>query len=175
MHVCVRVCARMCVRAGHERVCVCQCVIVRVTLNLSVCSCARGCVRASAGVRGCAEASMRICGVHACLRECLCAHFCGCVGVYVRVRARARVCPCVLSRARTSVFCVPSATIFACVCGCVRVCRTTVCVRLGGCVGAAVARRRPAVLMARPAAPGGCARVVAVRCDRRSMCTFGGR
>ncbi len=74
-----------------------------------------------------------------CARACACAH----VSVHACVRVRVRVC-----------FAVPSASIFARECVCVRVGRTTVCVRLGG----AVARRGPAVLMARPAAPGGGAR-----------------
>ncbi len=86
------------------------------------------------------------------------------VCVRIGVRAQVRVCARMCVRARVSVHafvCVrlrmcsaaPSASIFARVrvwndCFCVpRVC-------LGGCAGAGAARRGPAVLIARPAAPG---------------------
>ncbi len=97
-----------------------------------------------------------------CLRAWLCAHLCACAGPCVRARARACVCACV------RVCVCECLCVFVCACVCMRACVsvTTVHVCLGGCVGAVAARRGPAVLIARPAALGGRARAVAVRCDR---------
>jgi hypothetical protein len=86
-------------------------------------------------VRGCAAASMRMCGVH--VRVCVRA--CARIGVRAKVRVCARmrlsvhafVCACECGRA------IPSASIFGHVWAVVRVracacvCGTTVCVRLG--------------------------------------------
>jgi hypothetical protein len=134
--MCVRVCLCVCMGAC-TRMCFCVCVraswpvFLRVRARLCMCARLRACVCVLQLVWRC------VCG----LCECL--------------RARAFVC----ARGTCCACAVPSASIFAhvcaCVCVCVRVGRTTVCVRLGG----AVARRGPAVLMTRPAAPGGGARV----------------
>ncbi len=93
----------------------------------------------------------------------------------MRVRLRARVC--VRTRVRTRAFLCMRA--FVCACESVlpfhrqgifvrvrvRVRIDCVCVPRR-CAGAAEARRGPVVLIVRPAAPGGGACAVAVRCDR---------
>ena len=156
-HAHARTHERMCVcaRAGHERVCLRVSESVRVLMRAGLCP--RACVR------GCAAASMRMCGVHARLRACLCAHLRAHAGPCVRARARLCVRSCARASVRVRVcFAGPSAKhLRACVRACVRahMCGTPVRVRLGGC--------KPAVLIARPAAPGGRARAVAVRRDRR--------
>ncbi len=150
-------------------VCVCACgpregefasVLVSACLRIGACAYARGAVPAC--VRGCAAASMRMRGVLARLRARLCAFACARRSVCARACARARlrmrafVCACarVLPVHRQSIFA------HACgrECGRAHMCGTPVRVCLGGRAGAAVARRRPVVLIARPAAPGGGAR-----------------
>ncbi len=143
-----------------------------------MCVCARGCVCASACLLRCVAASMRMCGVHVCLFATYCEHIC--------VRAQVRVCARVCARARARAF----LCLHAFVCACervlpihrqsifanvlrVRVRNDCVCMPRRG-AGAVVARRGPAVLMARPAAPGGraCAPLrfgaIGFRCRARS-------
>jgi hypothetical protein len=110
-----------------------------------------------------------------CVRVCVCVQclcvLCVCLCACAQA-GHERVCACVRSCAGESVFCRSFGRhLPALVCMGVRVrvwndcfCAPRVC--LGGCVAAGAARRRPAVLIARPAAPGrpgvrGC-----VRCDR---------
>jgi hypothetical protein len=140
------------VRAGHESVCGCECVSVRVPLSL--------CVFARAGlsarVRGCAAASMRMC-VFACVfaRICVRAFVCVRRSVCARACACARGCACVRSCGCASVFGRSIGKhLCACVCVRARACAcvrgTTVCARLG----AEWALWGPAVRIARPAAAG---------------------
>ncbi len=154
-------CVRGCVRAGHERVRVRVCDCRRVSQSVRVRVDAGLCAR----VRECARVwRQRPCGCVGFMREFACAlvraFVCARWCVSARACARARVC------------------MQACACGCVlpfhrqassRMCCVCVC-GTTGCVcyaGAVEARRGPAVLIARPAAPNrnrACA--VAVRCDR---------
>jgi hypothetical protein len=163
------------------------------------CLSSRECVRSCA----CACACVRVCEcVCACARVCASPHVCelGCVCVWQRLwwcvgfaSVPLSLCECVrLCRsvrargARVSVHacvCVRACVWFcrsigkrlrACVaCACARVC-VCVCAPRGW-VGAVVARRRPAVLIARPAAPGGRACAVAVWCDRPGYVRVGRR
>ncbi len=98
-----------------------------------------------------------------CVRLSVCARACACgarVSVHACVRVRVRVC-----------FAVPSASIFAQVLR-VHACVWSDCVCAPrGCVDAAFARRRPVVLISRPAA----ARPVAFGAIGRVMCAFGRR
>ncbi len=127
---------------------------VRVPLRLCVCSCARGCLRASVRVRGCAAAWQRPCGC-VCSRAC-CDHLCARAGPCARAHALARVSVHACVRVRVRVWACRAigkhlrASSRMCVreraCACVR--GTTVCARLG----AEWALWGPAVLIARPAA-----------------------
>ena len=120
MCVCARMC--LCARAGRERMCARVCLCPRVSESVRVHNYARGAVPAC--VRGCAAASMRTCGVHACfscgfVRACRSVH----ESVHACVRVRVRAC-----------FAGPSAKhLRACVCACVRahMCGTPVRVRRG--------------------------------------------
>jgi hypothetical protein len=101
------------------------------------------------------EISARACNESVRWRVCSSVCLCSCACV--------RACPCVYARLfeRTEIV-IPS------VCA-ASVCVLRPCVRLGA-VWAVVARRGPAVIIARPAAPG--TRVVAVRCDRPGSRAF---
>jgi hypothetical protein len=144
----VRVCARERLLAC---VCVCLCVFACVCVCLFVCvyvllgpsvARARRCVCVCERARAC----VRVC-ICVCVRASLCVRAC------VRVSLCVRACMCVLSRA--CVFAFLSASISVCVCS-TRACRAT--------VRALVARRGPAVFIARPAtrARPACARCVGV-------------
>jgi hypothetical protein len=156
--VCVRMCVCVCAwgpREGEFAMCLCP----RVSESVRVHNYARGAVPAC--VRGCAAASMRMRGVHALFFVRACARICARAQVRVRARARARLCMRAFVCACERVLPVYRQSIFAHACGrgCVRICVARMCVScLGGLPGAAVARRRPAVFIARPAAPGGGAR-----------------
>ncbi len=173
---CVCVCTWVC--ACGPRECVGECrrvsesVRVRVRAGLFACP------------RPCACVQQRPCGCVVSARGCVsvCARIC--VRALVRVcarmrrahaRARAHACARVRSSARATVFCRSiGKRLRACVaCACARVC-VCVCAPRGW-VGAVVARRRPAVLIARPAAPGGRACAVAVWCDRPGYVRVGRR
>jgi hypothetical protein len=176
-HVCVCVCLRAraccgcvrvsgCVRAGHESVClqVCERECLRVSESVRL--------RVRAGLCARPRTFAGVCGsVHAdvwgpCVFECVLVRaFCVRAQVRVCVRARARVSMAACVRVRVRVrFAVPSASIFSHVLR-VRVRHDFVCAPRR-CAGAVEARRGPAVLIARPAAPGGRACAFAVRCDR---------
>ncbi len=147
-------CVGACVCACGPPACVrgCECVSVRVSLNLSVCACALGRARAPGA---CAGVRQRPCGCVA----FMCVFACVLVRAFVRMRrsacARVRlclrafvcVCECVLPFHRQSI------SAHVCVRGCAWVCawHDSACMPRR-CVVAVVARRRPAVLIARPAA-----------------------
>jgi hypothetical protein len=162
---CVFLRVRGCVRAGHDSVCLRVCQCRRVSQSVRVRVRAGLCARVRVRARVCVRVHADVCAsyVIACVlvRAFLCARRSVCA------RTRARACACLCRRA------------FVCACDCVlpfhrqassrvcvRVCgHVCACARLGGCAGAVDAWRRRAVLIARPAAPGGRARAVAIRCD----------
>jgi hypothetical protein len=161
---------RACVDCACPRACVCvdACVCASVRVGaVWLCFCVRA--LASGGfflvLLRLHSSAVRVSEcARVCVRACVCCSFhggasAGIVSGSLCVRARAFVCV----RGTLCGIAVPSASIFAraCVCACMRVRRDCVCAHRR-CVSAVAARRRPAVLIARPAAPGGRAFAVAV-------------
>jgi hypothetical protein len=107
-----------------------------------ICLCAR--VRVRARVCGSVYGHVWVSCVYLC--ACLCTLLCACAGMFVC----ASVSTCVRFYAQISVFQQLHRRASSRMCMCACVCGATVCVPRG-CVGAVVARRRPAVLIARPA------------------------
>jgi hypothetical protein len=90
-----------------------------------------------------------------CVVVCARAHLCVCAGLCVFCRS--------FGKASSPCLCL--------LCACVSVWHDFLCMPRG-CAGAVVARRGPAVFIARPAAPGGRACAVAIQCDRPVFAPF---
>ncbi len=172
----MRACAcRVCVRVGvcvrATRVCVCESVTVGVSLNFSACACARGCVRVCVRAHVCGSVNADVWGSCVFLRVIVRAFPCVRWSVCVCASACARTCSCACVRLceRASVFCrsigkrLRARFVRGWVGMCVR--HDCVCMPRRG-AGPLGVRRGRAVLIARPAAPGGRACAVADRCDR---------
>jgi hypothetical protein len=99
---------------------------------------------------------MGVCGLRACVLECVCAraHLCAFAGLSLRARMCIRACACACMRScerAREVWISIGKHLRACVFVCMRMWSDCACAPLG-CAGAVVARRGPAVFTDRPAA-----------------------